>query len=207
MIPLIDPAQNKRNPTLAGVSGGRNNWRVERGELRYVSDDKDGRLLLPLRHANMLGDWEVDFTRTTGLRNFTLDLPRLGGFVTMVIDTAGGNGGIWIAKYGDPATKLHNDFRFPTGRRTKLAFHVTRAGNEDRIALAIDGKPAGEWTGDLSKFERVSKTDEAQRAGLYITKNTDITFHAIRVRLLDGTAETIRPVLGHSPQDELCSAN
>jgi formylglycine-generating enzyme required for sulfatase activity/serine/threonine protein kinase len=196
VIPLIDPALDKRDLSITG----KNDWRLSGHELKYVSDDKGGFLLFPLRYRGRSIEFELDFTRTAGPRNFIIDIPYANTMLPLHIDKPGSEGGIYISKYSDPQAELIKKFRIVTNKRTKLGFRITRDGLNDLVELSIDGQPAGQWSGDLAKLSQPTAKlthDPGERNGLYITSGTDFTFHSIRIRMLDeATAETLRPVAG-----------
>ncbi len=206
VIPLIDPALDKYD--IDNLTG-KNDWRLDNGSLRYVSDDKGGKLLFPIRYIGRTLEWEVDFTRTATIgHGFTTDIPFPDGIVGIFIEQGGANGGIYVGTHGDPSSELNKTFRIGTSKRSKLRFRVTRDGLNDRVELFIDDKPAGQWTGDLAKKVRKPSGhnyDTGERNGIFVNKHDDFTFHSIRVRMLNGaTAETIRPAPA-APQADFVS--
>lgn len=191
VLPFVEPAFDKLD--VLGLTG-KNDWRIENGALCYYGEAKPGKLLFPVRyHGNAL-EWEIDFTRTSGSAGFNTDVPVPGGMLPIGVSGSG------ISVKG--VNINDRPFAIVTGQRSKVGFRVTRAANQDRIEVSVGGAPAGAWTGDFSAGKSTIPNENfnpAEQNGIFVHGASNFTFHAIRVRMLEGaTAETLRPL----PEDD-----
>ncbi len=192
VIPLIDPAQDRFD--LAQL--GKNDWRVERGELKYTSDGKPGKILFPLIIGGPSLEWEIEFTRDGNDGSFNTDVPASGGILPVMFDPPVGplqdkvGIGAGVNIYSAPWT-------CESGRKTKARIRVERIGAEDHVEVFVDDKSVLTWAGDRESIVKPPAKNEfystAERLGLYVHPG-DFTFHRIRLRMLQGgTLKLLRP--------------
>lgn len=188
------------NPELDKVDIGRslvgkNDWRVEQGELRYFGDDKSGKLYFPVRCLGRSLEWEFEFTRTAGNISFNTDIPIPGGFVPLTI----GND-----KIGFVNESLTDKFRIVNDQRTKLRLRVTHDGTDDRLEVFVNDQPLVDWKGQLAKHKieppQNDPRNPSEHLSLFAHGRTKYVFRAIRLRMLNGgSAELLRSATPPSP--------
>jgi hypothetical protein len=189
VLEMIDPVADH-------ASGGK--WNKSNGALLNAKHDAPSKILFPLRYLEPRLEWEFDFTRTAGDETgLVIDLPHPDGLVPLWVGWHDGSG-IHLGQFGDRSTNLAKDFRIVTNTRYKILIRLTRTGSDDLVDVFVDDKSVGQWKGNLATKAAPSKNKlflTAERNGLSIAQNQEYTFHAIRVRMLDGaTAESIRPI-------------
>ncbi len=189
VLPLIDPALDKSG---VGVQWGRNDWRMEGGELRYRGDDKWGKLFFPIRYRGRSLEWELEFTRTSSGSGFTTDVPLPGGFKGISVSSD---------RLSFANQTPNQPFQVVNGQRMKMRFQVRHDGTNDAVDIFVNDKLALHWDGQLDKIKNAASPselrDQSEHNGLFMAGNSDYTFHAIRVRMLNGgTAELLRPAVG-----------
>ncbi len=189
VLPLIDPALDKSG---VGVQWGRNDWRMEGGELRYRGDDKWGKLFFPIRYRGRSLECELEFTRTSSGSGFTTDVPLPGGFKGISVSSD---------RLSFANQTPNKPFQIVNGQRMKMRFRVRHDGTDDAVDIFVDDKLALHWDGQLDKIKNAASPselrDQSEHNGLFMAGNSDYTFHAIRVRMLNGgTAELLRPAVG-----------
>lgn len=192
VLPLIDPALDK---TAMGSFSGKNDWRIEQGELKYFGDTKAGKVFFPVRFLGRSLEWEIEFTRTTANAVLFTDIPIPGGFVPISVNSD---------KIMMRTVTLSDQFRLVNGQRVKLRFRVTQDGANDRVELFVNEAPAADWKGRLDNLRIPPSPNEsrnqAEFTGVSVFGPSNYTFHAIRARMLNGgTAELLRPLARNAP--------
>jgi serine/threonine protein kinase len=186
VLPLIDVKQDKF--TLVGLTG-KNEWRIENGELHYHGDDKYGKLLWPITLLGPAMEFEVEFTRLNGNQGFNLDIPAAAGPCAVVFHT----NTVGRAAVGHTKIPLPGDCTITTGKRTKVGLRITRQGPEDVVEVTWDGNLVGTWRGDRESI--AAKKQDGYRhdrhQGFWIPSLQHYVFHTIRARPLQGG--TIEP--------------
>ena len=186
LIPLIDPAQDKYDlPNHTGA----NKWQIRNGELRFGPDSKPGKLLFPVRLLGRFYEFEMDVTRLSGNAPINTDIPARTGRVN-IIWSSSEQGNILLGT-SVPGRSL----RIEPNQRIKLLVRVTPAGNKDRIEVVANGMSLIDWVGDRESLAHKLNEgyNDSERTGLYIIPNTALVYHRLRLRMLDGTLERIRP--------------
>lgn len=186
VLPLIDVKQDKI--TLVGLTG-KNEWRIENGELHYHGDDKNGKLLWPITLLGPAMEFEVEFTRLNGNQGFNLDIPAAAGPCPIVFHTTR------TGKAVIGGRELPGDCTI-SGKRTKAGVKITRQGPMDVVEVTWDGNPLGTWRGDRESI--AARKQEGYRhdrhQGFWIPGPQHYVFHKIRARPLQGgTIEPTRP--------------
>ena len=181
ILPLIDPKQDKYD--LPGLTGN-NDWRMVRGELEYLGDAKNGKLLWPITLLGPAMEFEVEFTRRSGTQGFNLDVPAAAGPCAIVFDTNKRG----KALIGHTGIELPGSCAIVGEKRTKVGVRVTREGSEDVVEVMWDGTPIGSWRGDRESIafrkNEGYRTDRSQ--GFWIPGPQQFIFHKIRARALQG---------------------
>lgn len=160
-----------------------------RSELKYVGDNKAGKVFFPVRFVGRSFEWEIEFTRVTGNVSFNTDIPLPGGFVPISVTGD---------KFLLNNQTLTDQFRLANGQRTKSRCRVTQDSANDRVELFVNDAPAADWKGQLDKLKippsRNESRNQAEFTGVSVFGASNYTFHAIRARMLNGcTAELLRP--------------
>ena len=202
VIPLIDPKSDKWDMRLTG----KNDWRIEQGELVVGgTDDKPGKLLLPL-DSNFLPSFEceLEVTRRKGEQGFNFNFPTAKGDTALNFDVnmqrgdAATKRGVFLRHSRTGPLILTEATQIETGKRTTFRFEVRRQQTDDRIKVWNNGTLIGSWTGD--RYALASINNEGyphhRRLSLWVHGGeAEFVFHRIRVRTLDGgTADSLRPV-------------
>src|ERR1043165_6310257 len=113
VIPLIDPKLDKWDLP----STGKNEWRVENGELAGgYADAKPHKLLFPLDSDWAAFECEFEFTRRSGESGFNLCIPAKTGDCPVVFDYSG-NWSVTLGKRGKAAA-FSGKHQIQNGRRT-----------------------------------------------------------------------------------------
>jgi lysophospholipase L1-like esterase len=189
VVPLIDPALDKYDiPNLTG----KNEWRIENGELVAAAEGKPCKLLLPLDLDGMSSEVEAEFTRTSGTKGFNFDVPVASGPCPLHFDRDG-DGRALLGKTGIP---LGGKVSIETGKRGTIRMVVRRANGVDEVEAWFNGASLGKWTGNRNDIamNRQEGYPHDRRLSMWIFGDPFV-FHRIRARMLDGgTAETLRPV-------------
>jgi formylglycine-generating enzyme required for sulfatase activity len=198
VIPLIDPKLDKWDLP----STGKNEWRVENGELAGgYADAKPHKLLFPLDSDWAAFECEFEFTRRSGESGFNLCIPAKTGDCPVVFDYSG-NGSVTLGKRGKAAA-FAGKHQIQNGRRTAARVAILKVAETDQVEVLMDGISLGKWTGDRNRIANVLNesypTD--RRLSLWIQAGgSEYVFHRIRVRMLEGgTAEPLRPAKNTIP--------
>ncbi|MBA4017129.1 MAG: hypothetical protein C0483_08155 [Pirellula sp.] len=190
VLPLIDPAQDKVDlPNLTK----KNDWSIKNGELTYTDDGFSGKLLFPIRYSGLDTEWEIEFTRTAGGRNFNLDPLTPGGTGVIPIMTDENGGGAVLL--GGKNIRI-GAAKIETGKRSKIRCISTVDPAGRRIQVFMDERQVGDWKGDPSTLIKPTKEpfDPSKQHGIWVHRGSTYVFHSIRARgLLGTTIETVRP--------------
>jgi serine/threonine protein kinase len=181
VLPLIDVKQDKFNlPGLTGI----NDWRMVRGELEYLGDSKNGKLLWPITLLGPAMEFEVEFTRRAGSQGFNLDIPAAAGPCPIVFDT-NKRGKVLV---GHTGIELPGDFMIVNDQRITFGVKITRQEMVDLVQVTWDGSLLGTWRGDRESI--AAKKQEGYRhdrhQGFWIPGPQQFIFHKIRARPLQG---------------------
>lgn len=192
VMPLLKPDVDRVDIGRSLV--GKNDWRVEDGELRYYGDDKSGKLYFPVRCLGRSLECEFEFTRTAGNISFNTDIPIPDGFVPLTI----GNDRIGFVN-----ESLTDKFQIVNGQRTKLRLRVTQAGADDRLEVFVNDQPLVDWKGKLAKHKivppRTDARNPSEHFSLFAHGPTNYSFRAIRMRMLNGgSAKSLRPAAANA---------
>ncbi len=195
VIPLIDPQLDKWDMRQTG----KNEWRIEQGEL-FVGggDDKLNKLLLPLDSDFQPSfECELEFTRRKGSFAFNLNFPAAEGDTPLSIDSPFRRG-IFLRHGEKGILSITNVSPIETGKRTTLRVEVRHLQDGDRVTVWNNETQLGTWTGDRNELASINNEGypHNRRLSLFgIGAGNEIVFHRIRVRMLDGgTADSLRPV-------------
>jgi serine/threonine protein kinase/formylglycine-generating enzyme required for sulfatase activity len=195
VIPLIDPQLDKWDMRLTG----KNQWRIEHGELVVGdADNQPSKLLLPLdADFRPSFECELEFTRREGDLGFNLNFPTTSGDTSVNV-YALSKRGIFLRMPRTGVTQIAEGPQIETGKRT--TFHVTVERQEvgDRIGVSINGELVGTWTGDRNELASLNNEGypHKRRLSLWVYGGgNEFVFHRIRVRMLHGgVADALRPV-------------
>lgn len=192
VIPLIDPQRDKWDMR----STGRNDWRIEHGELIAVADDKPSKLLLPLDADGWRAfECELDFTRRSGALGFNLNFPAGTGDTPLAFDPDN-LPGVYVRLPRTGRAPLTAVPQITTGQRTTLRIEVRPTKDGDRITVWNNGTPDGAWTGQRNQLVSINNEGypHARRLSLWIFgERCEYVFHRLRVRTFDGhTADALR---------------
>jgi formylglycine-generating enzyme required for sulfatase activity len=193
VIPLIDPDLDKWDMRLTG----RNEWRIEQGELVAVADEKPRKLLLPLDSDFWPSfECELEFTRRAGEQGFNLNFSAGTGDTPLRFGHPNSPGVDLFMRQKGPVS-LAETPQIETGRRTTLRIEVRPTADAVRITVWNDDVQVGAWTGDRNQLVSINNEGypHGRRLSLWIGgEGTEYVFHRIRVRTLDGgTATAVRP--------------
>jgi hypothetical protein len=205
VLSLIDPQRDKWDMRLTG----KNEWRMEQGELVAVADEKPSKLLLPLDADGWPAfECELIVTRRAGEQGFNLNLPTGAGDTPLGFDRLN-NPGVNLFVLQKGPVSLSDTRQIETGQRTTLRIEVRPTTEGDRLTVWNNDAQVGAWTGNRNQWAGVNNEGYAhtRRLSLWIRgEGSEYVFHRIRVRTLDGgTATSIRPWLAdpslESPAD------
>lgn len=195
VIPLIDPQLDKWNIR----STGKNEWRIEQGELvAGDADDKPHKLLLPLdSDFRPSFDCELEVTRRKGNQGFNLNFPTANGDTPVTFDFPA-QPGVFLRNVQTGIQSIAEGAQLETGKRTTLRVEVRRQQMGESVTVWNNGAEIGTWTGDRNKLASLNNEgyEHRRRLSLWIHGGgNEFVFHRIRVRMLDGgTAQTLRTV-------------
>ncbi|MCE9603303.1 MAG: SUMF1/EgtB/PvdO family nonheme iron enzyme [Planctomycetia bacterium] len=148
LLALLDLQQDRvPAPNLTGA----NNWTRSGEQVTYTTDGKSGRIAVPVDLKNAT-DYEIvaKVRRLSGTSVFTFDLPCSDKSET----------GLDIVIGGGIQLKVENDRRqrigdWPTAAKdggTIVARVRREPGGEGSIRVTVNGLPAAEWQGAISKI-------------------------------------------------------
>ncbi len=197
VLPMIDPPSDKWDMRLTG----KNDWRIEKGELVVGgADDKPCKLLLPV-DADFFPSFEceLEVTRRKGDLGFNLNFPTANGDTPLSFDFPT-KPGVFV-RHARSGIMPINDVPFiESGKRITIRFEVRRQQVGDKISVWKNGDSVGTWTGDRNELASGNNEgyEHRRRLSLWIHGGgSEFVFHRIRVRPLDGgNAESLRPVPG-----------
>ena len=181
VLPLIDVKQDKFNlPGLTGI----NDWRMVRGELEYLGDSKNGKLLWPITLLGPAMEFEVEFTRRAGSQGFNLDIPAAAGPCPIVFDT-NKRGKVLV---GHTGIELPGDFMIVNDQRITVGVKITRQETVDLVQVTWDGSLLGTWRGDRESIaaNKQGGYRHDRHQGFWIPGPQQFIFHKIRARPLQG---------------------
>ena len=192
VIPLIDPQLDKWDMHLTG----KNEWRIEQGELVAIADEKPSKLLLPLDSDFWPSfECELDVTRRAGELGFNLNLPAGTGDSPLGFDRLNKPGINLFMRQRGPVS-LADTRQIETGKRTTLRIEVRQTTAGDRITVWNNDGQDGTWTGDRRQLAFINNEGypHSRRLSLWVSgEGSEYVFHRIRVRTLDGaTARAVR---------------
>jgi serine/threonine protein kinase/formylglycine-generating enzyme required for sulfatase activity len=194
VLPLIDPQLDKWDMRLTG----KNDWRIEQGELIAVADEKPSKLLLPLdAEAWSAFECELDVTRRSGEQGFSLNFPAGNGDTPLGFGRPNNPGVNVLVRQKGPVS-LADTPRVATGERLTLRIEVRSTAAGVRIVVWNNGVQVGSWTGSREQLVNFSNEGyhHSRRLSLWVAGDgSEYVFHRIRVRTLDGsTASSVRPL-------------
>lgn len=200
VLPLIDPSLDKWNMRLTG----KNDWRIEQGELLVGSaDDKPCKLLLPLDSDFFPSfECELEVTRRAGDHGFNLNFPTANGDTPLTFDLPSQHG-VFVRHAKTGIMLISEAPVFETGKRTTIRIAVRRQPTGDQISIGSNDATVGTWTGDRNELASGNNEgyEHRRRLSFFIHGGgNEFVFHRIRVRPLDGSnAESLRPVSSAAP--------
>ena len=188
VLPLIDPQADRwQVPPLTG----KNDWRLVQGELVVARDERASKLIFPLDSDWKSLECELEVTRRAGASGLNLNLPASGGDCPVVFDSDGA-GMVHLGSRRNGA-KLAPGTPMGMGERVGLRVELRRERELDHIAVFMQGKKVGEWSGDRQTLVTRSQENlpHARRLSLWVNEGgNEFVFHRIRVRTLDATLAT-----------------
>jgi hypothetical protein len=193
VLPLIDPQLDKWDMRLTG----KNEWRMEQGELVAVAEEKPRKLLLPLDADRWPSfECELDFTRRAGELGFNLNIPAGNGDSPVGFDRPDAPGvNVFVREKGP--VSLADARQIETGQRLTLRLEVRPTTEGDRITVWNNDARVGTWTGDRNQLAGANNEGypHSRRLSLWINgEGSEYVFHRIRVRTQDGsTSGALRP--------------
>ena len=200
VIPLIDP---EIDPRGVGKLTGRNEWRIENGELLVGSaDDKPSKLVFPLDADWAAFEFDLELTRRTGQAGFSINIPTKQRDCPLIFNWPD-RAGLMIGNLRQPETILEESL-FETGTKTSLRF-IVRRSDPDQVTLWRDDELVAEWTGDCQKhaLDLDEGYPQQRQSSIFAGGRSEFIFHRFRVRMLDGgTATTLRPLNSEQPQEQ-----
>jgi hypothetical protein len=199
VLPHIDPQADKSDvPNRTG----KNDWRIEQGELVVGGDKLGSKLVLPLDSDWLAFEIQIEFTRRSGDGGFNVDLPAKPGTCPLVFDYPGNGGGVFLGSR-TRGEVLKTGAQMVTGQRATMRIEIGRQQQTEHVSVAFNDENVGEWTGDRNTIANAYKENYPQDRRVSLTIHhggNEFVFHRIRVRMLDGgSVETLPPVPNTPP--------
>ena len=189
VTPHIDPQADKSNvPNRTG----KNDWRIEQGELVVGADKLGSKLVLPLDSDWSAFKLQIEFARRSGDGGFNVDLPAKPGTCPLVFDYLGNGGGVFLGSR-TKGVVLKTGAQMLTGQRAMMSVEIGRQPQTEHVSVVFNDENVGEWTGDRNAIANKYKENYPQdrRVSLMIHPGgNESVFHRIRIRMHDAYDET-----------------
>ena len=182
VVPAIYPPLDvlKSGPRI-----GANRWDLQAEGLRYVSDGKAGKLLLPVEIRGPSLEFEIEFTALDTQAAFVITVPFA-------------NGCVWVNFGGDGRADLAGKLQYPLtiekGKRTKINLRLFRDQGRDMIVARADEKEIFHWSGEgqaLAHSFGPQSIPDGQATTLWCSP-ARVVFHSYRVRGPNGSVALTR---------------
>ena len=169
-------------------------WKVQDGELLVQSGQPAQRIALPVMVAGSY-EFDIEFTRTGGYDNILFMVPvaesealvSLNAFMdTALFETNHGQ--------GEPREARARVGKLQNNRKYGVRIQVLVRGDEAQVTVTLDGKRLLGWTGPHAALTRAGDWELSRRQCLGLgTWSTNVTFHAVRLKMLSGKAKLLGP--------------